>query len=109
MAVADLDLPQLASFCSISQISINTLLDAPTAGLVRTLLRNVSTRAREYKELESDRLRCGVELETAIRGQETKTRNLKAQLEKVNSESVTLRQRLQAEGTLICSRLLVVD
>ena len=98
MEVAQLDIPQLFSFCSLPQDSIKTLLDAPTAELVRKLLENVSAKAREYNELTSERLKLGVELENAVRGAESKSRALKGSVDKGLKEAADLRQKLQAEG-----------
>lgn len=98
MAAAKLDIPQLSSFCSLPQASINALLDSPTAELVRNLLSNISTKAHEQSELTSEKLRLGVELESAVRGQETKSRALKGSLDKSHKENAELRQKLQAEG-----------
>lgn len=98
MAGAQLDVAQLSSFCSLPQHSIDTLLDAPTAGLVRTLLENISVRAHEYNELVSEKLRLGVELENAVRGGETKSRILKASIDKGLKEATDLRQKFEAVG-----------
>ena len=98
MAVAELDIPQLASYCSVPETSIYTLLDQPTTELVRSLLEGLSTKAQEYNELKSEKLRVDVELESAVRGGESKNRVLKSSLDKAQKESVDLRQKLQAEG-----------
>ena len=98
MAVAQLDLAQLSSFCSLPQHSINTLLDAPTVGLVRTLLENISLRVHEHNEFASEKLKLGVELENAVRGGETKSRILKGSIDKGVKEATDLKQKLQAEG-----------
>ncbi len=98
MAVAQLDLAQLSSFCSLPKPTIETLLDAPTAELVRTLLENISVRAHEHNDLTSEKLKLGVELENAVRGGETKSRVLKGSIDKGLKEATDLRQRLQAEG-----------
>ena len=98
MAVAQLDVTQLSSYCSLPQHSIDTLLDAPTAGLVRTLLENISVRAYEHNECASEKLKLGVELENAVRGGETKNRILKSSIDKGLKEVTDLRQKLQVEG-----------
>ena len=98
MAVAQLDLAQLSSFCSLPQHSVNTLLDAPTAGLVRTLLENLSVRAHEHNDFASEKLKLGVELENAVRGGESKSRILKGSIDKGLKEATELKQKLQAEG-----------
>lgn len=98
MAVAELDVSHLSSFCSVPQQSIDTLLDAPTAGLVRTLLENITVKVQEHNELASEKLKLSVELENAVRGGETKSRILKGSIDKGLKEATDLRQRLQAEG-----------
>ena len=98
MALTELDTPNLSSFCSIPQASITTLLEAPTPELVRTLLQNISTKVKEYNELSSEKLRSGVELEAAVRGQEAKNRALTSQVEKWHKEAVELRHQLQTQG-----------
>ena len=98
MAVAQLDVAQLSSFCSLPKQSIDTLLDTPTASLVRTLLENISVKAREYNDLASEKLKLGVELENAVRGGETKSRVLKGSIDKSLKEATVLRQKLETEG-----------
>ena len=98
MAVAQLDVAQLSAFCALPQQSIGTLLDAPTADLVRSLLENVSAKALEYDDLASEKLKLAVELENAVRGGETKSRVLKTSIDKGLKDATDLRQRLQAEG-----------
>ena len=98
MAVAQLDVAQLSSFCSLPQQSIDTLLDAPTASLVASLLKNISVKADEYNDVVSEKLKLSVELENAVRGSETKSRLLKGSVDKGLKEATDLRQRLQAEG-----------
>ena len=100
MATPELDIPQLSTFCSIPQASVNTLLDAPTAELVQSVLRNISARAKEYNELKSEKLRSSVELEAAVRGQETKNRALKTQLEKSHHEVGELQHKIQGQGNI---------
>ncbi len=98
MAVVELDIPQLASFCSVPETSINTLLDQPTVELVRNILQRVSAKAQEHNELRSEKLRVDVELENAVRGAESKTRALKTSLDKAQKEGTELRQKAQDEG-----------
>lgn len=98
MAAAELDVAQLATYCSVPQQTINTLLDAPTTELVRSLLENVAAKAREHNELVSGKLKLGVELENAVRGGEAKSRVLKVTIDKGLKEAADLRQKLQTEG-----------
>ena len=99
MEVAQLDVPQLSSFCSLPQQTIDTLLDAPTTDLVRKLLENISVKAHEQNDLASEKLKLGVELENAVRGGETKIRVLKGSIDKILKEAADSRQKLETEGT----------
>lgn len=98
MATAQLDIPQLSSYVALPHTTITTILDAPTAELVQTLLDKVSAKAREHDEIASENLRLEVELENAVRSGETKSRVLKSSVDKGLKEVTDLRQKLQAEG-----------
>lgn len=98
MALAELDLPRLASFCALPETSLTSLLDAPTRDLVRQLLESLSPRVREQDELKADKLKLNVELENAVRGGESKSRVLKNSIDKGLKEAAALRQRLQEIG-----------
>ena len=98
MAAAEVDVPLIASYCSLPQDAVNSLLDAPTAELVRNLLEHVATKAREHDALNSSNLRLGVEIENAVRGGESKTRNLKNAVDKGVKDVSELKQKLKAEG-----------
>ena len=99
MAVSQLDVRQLSAFCSVPETSITTLLDEPTAELVRELLENVAARAQETNGLKAEKLKVDVELESAVRGGDTKTRALKASVDKAQKQSADLKQKLQLEGS----------
>lgn len=98
MAAAQLDVGQLSTFCSVPEASITTLLDKPTAELVRSLLENVAARAQEFNGLKAEKLRVDVELESAVRGGDSKTRALKASVDRAQKQSSDLKQKLQLEG-----------
>lgn len=98
MTSSQLDIPQLASFYSVPEVSVVTLVDQPTAELVRGFLEAISSKVKEYNELSSKKLKAEVELENAVRGGESKARLLKTSLEKAQKENSTLRQELQNEG-----------
>ena len=98
MAAVELDVARLSAFCALPSTSIQTLCDAPTVDLVRTLLSNISERARELDEARSEKLKLSVELENAVRGGESKSRILKSSVEKGLREASELREKLQAAG-----------
>ena len=98
MAAMELDVPRLASFCSLPESSLNDALDAPTVELVRALLESISAKALEFDESQSKQLKLTVELENAIRGGDAKHRVLKSSLEKAQKDASNLRQNVQEEG-----------
>ncbi len=98
MATAQLDIPQLSSYFALPQVTITTILDAPTTELVQTLLDKVSAKAREHDEIASEKLKLEVELENAVRTGETKNRVLRSSVDKGLKEVTDLKQKLQAEG-----------
>lgn len=98
MATAQLDIRQLSSYFALPQTTITTILDAPTAELVQTLLTRISAKAREHDEVASEKLKLEVELENAVRTGETKNRVLKNSVDKGLKEISDLRQKLQVEG-----------
>lgn len=98
MAAMELDVPRLASFCSLPESSLTTALDAPTVELVKTLLENISAKAREFDETRSQQLKLTVELENAVRGGDAKHRVLKSSLEKAQRDAGDLRKNVQEEG-----------
>ena len=98
MAAVELDVARLAGFCSLPPSSIEILCDAPTIELVRTLLSNISERAREFDEIKSEKLKLGIELENAVRGGESKSRVLKSSVDKCIKEASELREKLKLAG-----------
>ncbi|KAL1859940.1 Protein mlp1 [Paecilomyces lecythidis] len=95
MAAATVDLPFLSSHYSIPETTLTTLTQAPTVDLVNQLLESITTKAREYDELKSDKLRLEVELENAVRTSESKIKVLKGSVEKGLAERAELRTKLQ--------------
>ncbi|KAL9618967.1 MAG: hypothetical protein Q9160_006361 [Pyrenula sp. 1 TL-2023] len=98
MAV-DIDVRQIASFASLPSTSITTILEDPTVELVKSLLANISAKAKEYEQIKSEKVRLEVELESSVRSSESKIKVLKNSVEKGLSESSKLRTELhQAEN-----------
>lgn len=112
MAVATIDIPYLAKFCSLPEATLTTLRDAPTVELVNTLLVQIATKAREYDEAKAEKLRLEVELENAVRSGESKARSLKSAADKGLKEAADLRAKLKAEGgpfLPVCRRVFISD
>ncbi|KAE8386899.1 hypothetical protein BDV23DRAFT_137008 [Aspergillus alliaceus] len=94
MAAATIELPYLSSHYSIAESTLTTLTQAPTVELVNQLLEAITTKAREYDDLKSDKLRLEVELENAVRSSESKVKVLKSSVEKGHAEVEESRKKL---------------
>ena len=92
------DIPRLASFFTIPETSLNSLLTSPTVEIVQNLLGKASIKAREYEQLEAENTRLEIQLENVVRTDEAKIRVLKTSLEKSQKEVEQSRHKLQAEG-----------
>lgn len=92
---AEVDSGRIASFVSISESTISTLIENPTAELVKSFLSSLTPKIQEYEELRSQKLKQDIELETAIRTNESKVKVHKASVEKGLAEIGKLRTELQ--------------
>lgn len=99
MAAATVEIPFLSSHYGIPESTLTSLTEEPTVDLVNQLLEQITTKARESEELKSDKLRLEVELENAVRSNESKVKVLKGSVEKGLSEISNLRASLQESGT----------
>lgn len=101
MAVAALDIDYLSGYLGLPQQTLGSVLDAPTAELVRSVLDAVTTKAREHDELAADKLRVDIELENAVRSSETRIEGLKTTVEKSQNTVEEVRNKLTEEGDFI--------
>ncbi|OAL53841.1 hypothetical protein IQ07DRAFT_321107 [Pyrenochaeta sp. DS3sAY3a] len=99
MAAADVDVGYLAASYSVPATTLQSLLTEPTVELVKSLLTQIQAKARLYDDLQSDKLRSDVELETAVRGGEQRARSLKAAADKAQNDAQELRQQLAQQET----------
>ncbi|KAJ5777713.1 hypothetical protein N7520_000959 [Penicillium odoratum] len=100
MADTAIDIPYLASHFSLSSTTLTSLTEAPTVDLVNELLQSITNKAHGYDELKSDKLRLEVELENAVRSNESKIKVLKSTVEKGHTEVEELRKKLhESEST----------
>ncbi|KAJ5169815.1 uncharacterized protein N7500_002598 [Penicillium coprophilum] len=100
MADTAIQLPYLSSHYALPESTLTTLQQAPTVELVNQLLESINKKAHESDELKSDKLRLEVELENAVRSNESKVKVLKATVEKGHAEVEDLRKKLhEAETT----------
>jgi nucleoprotein TPR len=98
MAAAVADVDYLSAYLNVPQPTLSTLVDAPTAELVRVVLQAVQTKAHEHDELAADKLRLDIELENAVRSSETRVEGLRSTIEKSQHTVEELRVKLKEEG-----------
>lgn len=98
MATAAIDVAFISASYGVPEPTLQTLLDAPTTEIVRSLLEQIEAKAREYGSLKAEKLRTDVELENAVRSGESRARALKASLDNALKEIEDLRRRLDEEG-----------
>lgn len=108
---AEIDVRAISAFSSLPESSVTSLLDAPTTDLVASLLRGIESKAKEYEQSKSQKVKLEVELETVVRTSESKAKVLQNSRDKALAESSKLRVELQTSGmrkvsTSLCVRLL---
>lgn len=102
MASVVLDVDYLSAYLSVPQQTLSTVIDDPTAELVRGVLEAVTAKAREHDELVADKLRVDIELENAVRSSETRIEGLRSSVEKAQKNVEELRTKLNEEGKKLC-------
>ena len=95
---AAVDTGFIASYCSIPQANVESLINTPTTDLITSFLRTLTSKAQEHEALKAQRMRADIELENAVRGGEAKARALKTNADKALEEVETLRKRLDEAG-----------
>jgi nucleoprotein TPR len=98
MATAVVDVAYLSSYLSVPESTLVTLVDEPTKELINAVLQAVTARARGHDEVNASKLHLEVELENAVRTGDSRTRSLKASVEKGLKELAKLREKLKEEG-----------
>ena len=95
---AEVDVRTLSSFSSTPENIITTLLQQPTVELLASFLKNITSRAKEFEQTKSQKLRLEVELEQSVRTRESKVKLFKTSAEKAAEETSKLRADLQQTG-----------
>ncbi|EPS33200.1 hypothetical protein PDE_08162 [Penicillium oxalicum 114-2] len=104
MADAAVALPYLSTQYGIPEATLSTLTQAPTVDLVNQLLQSITKKAHDFDELKSDKLRLEVELENAIRSNDSRVKVLRSTVEKSHADVEELRRKLHESETQ-CSAL----
>lgn len=105
MAAAAVDVGYLAASYSIPETTFQSLLSEPTVELVQSLLVQIEAKARAYDDLQSDKLKVDVELDTAVQDGERAARALRAAAETAQKEAEELRQKLAQQGACSVVRI----
>lgn len=95
---AEVDLRAVSSFTGVAEPQLILLSESPTVDLVKSLLRSIEEKARDYEQVKTQKVRLEVELETSVRTSESKVKALKKSVEKGLAESSKLRVDLQNSG-----------
>ncbi|KAJ4360640.1 Protein mlp1 [Didymosphaeria variabile] len=99
MAATAVDVGYIAASYAIPETNIRSLLSEPSVELVQSLLVQIEAKAREYDELQSEKLRADIENETAVRAGEARARTLQATADKAVKDAEELRQQLAQKET----------
>ncbi|EME83929.1 uncharacterized protein MYCFIDRAFT_152207 [Pseudocercospora fijiensis CIRAD86] len=91
---AAVDVAYLATAYGVSEVDIQTLIDAPTTDLVNDFLQSVAAKTQEFDALKAEKLKVDVELDNTVRTSETKIRAQKATVTKAHKEVEELRIKL---------------
>jgi|SRR5579862_2925812 len=110
MAATVVDVAYLSSYLSVPESTLSTFVDDPTRELVNAVLQAVTIQAKEHDEVSARKLHLEVELESSVRTGDSRSRSLKAGVEKGLKELAELREKLKEEGKikfdLVHARLL---
>ncbi|KAL5428378.1 hypothetical protein PMIN04_000812 [Paraphaeosphaeria minitans] len=99
MAAPAVDVGYIAASYAVPETNIQSLLSEPTVELVQSLLVQIEAKAREYDDLQSEKLRADIENEAAVRAGEARARTLQATAEKAVKDAEELRQQLARKET----------
>jgi nucleoprotein TPR len=103
---AAVDTGFIAASYSVPESEINTLLEAPTVDLVKSLLAQIEKKAGEYQKKDAQTLRVEVELDTVVRSSENRAKQHKEALDKALKEAEALRSKLSQAGTCLAYSVL---
>jgi nucleoprotein TPR len=98
MAAAAVDVGYLAASYSVPETTIQSLLTEPTVELVQSLLVQIESKAREFEDLQSEKLKADVELDNAVQTGEQRARTLKAAADRAQKQTAELQQKVAQEG-----------
>ncbi len=99
MATAQVDVPFISSYLAFPEQALSSLLSlSPTQDLITALLENIALKAREHQRITSEHVKLGIELESAVRAGEVKSKVLKNAADERQREVEDLRQQLETKG-----------
>jgi hypothetical protein len=103
MASTAMDTGYLAASYSIPEPQLTELLDAPTAELVKEFLRKAEEKAHDRDNLQAQKLRTEVELESAQRSISARAKQVQDSATKHRKEIEELTHKLAEERESPCA------
>jgi nucleoprotein TPR len=95
---AAIDVAYIGASYEVPEPTISALIDNPTVEHVKALLQKIEEKARQFEELQTEKLRADVELETAVRNGNARAKQLRESVDKGLKEVEELRKKLANEG-----------
>lgn len=93
-----IDHHRIATFLSIPDSDIASLVSTITEEYVVSILRSIAAKANDFDELRADKLRIEVELEQSVRTADSRVKSMKGQLDEALKETQELRKRAGDSG-----------
>lgn len=100
-----IDARVISLFSSLPETTINAVSENPSPELVTTLLQAIESKAKEYEQFKSQKVKLEVELETHVRTSESKAKVLQNSRDKALADVSKLRIDLQNAGMQDISNL----
>lgn len=95
---AQVDVRAISQFSALPETTVNTLTESPTQELVISLLQTIESKAKEFEQIKSQKVKLEVELETHVRTSESKVKVLQNSRDKALADVNKLRIDLQNAG-----------
>lgn len=92
-----MDVSYLHTHMGVPELDLSTIVTAPTPDLVKAILGAIISKVQE---LEQEKYQLGIELESAVRGSESRCEQFKLTTDNALKEVDDLRQKLQSEGKM---------
>jgi hypothetical protein len=95
-----MDFGYLAAAYSVPEPRLTELLDAPTADLIKEFLQKAEEKAHAHDKAQADKLRTDVELESALRNNNARAKQLQDSKAQHLKEVEEIKEKLTEERML---------